>query len=304
MCPTLGPTSLLKNVHTLGSTFIWCHVMNTYLRYLYALTILFITSVCVSGCTAVSYFTAMLKSTDQFLSSPTDPRVKYESGAEAQALIISKALPISIHTVEQAQYRQFVAPVTVYICSTLESFTSYTTNSRAGGVVLNSRLFISPKPENTAERLPRLLTHELSHLQIQQQLGSFKSTRIPSWFMEGLAVVVADGAGAEKVSENQARDAIQQGKQFYPETEGSLLPKTAHDYGLDPHLYYREASMFIAYLLHLDEQKFKVLLLTVEDGKSFAGAFQSAYNTTIDETWQQFIVEINKTYKLSQSISQ
>jgi hypothetical protein len=132
-------------------------------KYISTLFVVVITSVGIGGCTAASYVSAMNKSTDQFLSSTTDPRVKYEPGAEAQAQIIAQALPAAIHTVEQAQYRRFVAPVNVYVCASIESFKAYTVNGGAGGLVLNKRLFISPKPENTAERLPSLLTHELSH---------------------------------------------------------------------------------------------------------------------------------------------
>jgi hypothetical protein len=260
-----------------------------------ALLILAIGFVGVGGCTAASYVSAMNKSTDQFLSSTIDPRVKYEPGAEVQAQIIAQALPAAIHTVEQAQYRSFVAPVNVYVCASIESFKAYTGNGQAGGLVLNKRLFISPKPENTAERLPRLLTHELSHLQIGQQMGLLKSARIPAWFTEGLAVYVANGAGAENVSEDQARDAIRQGKYFQPETEGSLFPKRAQDYGLEPHLFYREASMFVVYLRQLDEPKFRVFLLAVEDGQPFASAFQSAYNTHIDAAWQGFVTEIEQS---------
>lgn len=264
-------------------------------KYISTLFVVVITSVGIGGCTAASYVSAMNKSTDQFLSSTTDPRVKYEPGAEAQAQIIAQALPAAIHTVEQAQYRRFVAPVNVYVCASIESFKAYTVNGGAGGLVLNKRLFISPKPENTAERLPSLLTHELSHLQIGQQMGLLKSARIPAWFTEGLAVYVANGAGAETVSEDQARDAIRQGKYFLPETEGSLFPKRAQDYGLDPHLFYREASMFVAYLRQLDELKFRAFLLAVEDGQPFASAFQSAYNTNVDAAWQGFVSEIEQS---------
>ena len=165
----------------------------------------------------------------------------YEQGATEQAQRVAEALPTALQTIQHALYRDFVAPVKIYVCASLESFKSYGAPSgREGGFVFNKRLFISPKLENTADRIPRILTHELSHLHIGQQIGVIKSARVPSWFTEGLAVYVAKGGGAETVTEDQARDAILQNKYFQPDTEGSLLfPKRAHDYGLEAHVFYR-----------------------------------------------------------------
>jgi hypothetical protein len=253
----------------------------------------------ISGCSAASAAIAMGKSTDQFISYDADPRVLYEPGAEKVAQIVADALPGAIQTVQRAQYRDFVMPVKIYVCADLESFKAYGAPSgREGGFVLNKRLFISPKSENTPEQIPRLLTHELSHLQIEQQVGLLKSARIPSWFKEGLAVYVANGGGADTVKEDQARDALRQGNYFHPETEGSLLfPKRAHDYGLKPHLFYREAGMFVAYLKQQDAEKFKVLLLMIQDGKSFSKAFHSAYSVAIEDIWRAFLAEMQQPHR-------
>jgi hypothetical protein len=250
----------------------------------------------MSGCMAGSAVLAMTKTTDPFLAYAADPRVMYEPGAEGQAQHVAEALPAALQAVQHAQYRDFVAPVKIYVCASIESFKAYGAPSgKEGGFVLNKRLFISPKPANTAERISRVLTHELSHLHIEQQTGLLKSARIPSWFKEGLAVYVAKGGGAETVTEVQARNAIQQNKYFQPETEGSLLfPKRAHDYGLDPHLFYREASMFVAYLNQRDNAKFKDFLLTIEDGVPFATAFNNAYGADIGDVWLGFLVEMKK----------
>ena len=87
---------------------------------------------------------------------------------------MAAALPDAIASVERQQYRAFIQPVSVFVCATPERFASFGGPKSAGGFVLNGRLFISPKPQNTAERIPRLLTHELSHLQLEQQLGMFR----------------------------------------------------------------------------------------------------------------------------------
>ncbi len=260
----------------------------------------------ISGCTTGSAVLAMGKSTDQFLTYGADPRVMYEPGAAEQAQRVAEALPTALQTIQYAQFRDFVAPVKIYVCASLESFKAYgAPGGKEGGFVLNRRLFISPKPENTSERISKVLTHELSHLHIEQQTGLLKSARIPSWFKEGLAVYVAKGGGAETVTEDQARNAIQQNKYFQPETEGSLLfPKRAHDYGLEAHVFYREASMFVAYLNKLDNAKFKDFLLAIEDGVPFATAFKNAYGADIGDVWLGFLADTKKPNDAFNSDSQ
>ena len=251
----------------------------------------------ICGCAAGSAVLAMTRSTDQFLAYDKDPRVRYEPGAAGMARQVARALPAALHTVQEMQYRGFAAPVRIYVCASIDSFKAYGAPSgREGGFVLNKRLFISPKPGNTAERIPALLAHELSHLQIEQQIGLFRAARIPSWFKEGLAVRVANGGGAETVTEDQARVAIRQNEYFQPETEGSLLfPKRARDYGLVPHLFYREAAMFVGYLYQADSANFRKLLLAVEDGLPFANAFRDAYGAAPGEVWTDFLTEMKKS---------
>jgi hypothetical protein len=265
-------------------------------RQVSLMLILMIFCIGFSGCTAASALLAMSKPTGQFISYAKDPRVLYEPGAEKLAQNVADALPAAVQTVQREQYRNFIMPVKIYVCASLESFKAYGAPSgKEGGFVLNKRLFISPKPENTAGRIPRILTHELLHLHIEQQVGMLKSARIPSWFKEGLAVYVAGGGGAETVTEAQARDALRQGKYFHPEAGGSLLfPKRAHDYGLRPHMFYREASMFVAYLKQLDASRFEVLLLTIQDGEPFAKAFQFSYGANIGDIWHGFLVEMQE----------
>jgi hypothetical protein len=249
-----------------------------------------------SGCMAASAALAMARSTDQFRAYAADPRVRYEPGAEEQARRVAAVLPAALQAVERAQYRDFVAPVTIYVCASRRSFKAYGAPSgREGGFVLNKRLFIGPKSENTGERLPRLLTHELSHLHIEQQTGLLRAARIPSWFSEGLAVYVAKGGGAETVTDDQARDALRHGRYFQPDAEGSVLfPKRAHDYGLTPHLFYREAALFVAFLAQRDPAAFRDLLLAVEDATPFTDAFHAAYRTDIADLWRSFLADASK----------
>lgn len=233
----------------------------------------------------------LYRSTSHFRVVEGEARVRYEPGAEEAAAVVAQALPAAIATVERGHGRPFTKPVVIHVCATTASFDRHGFGvSGAGGFVLNGRLFLSPKPQNTADRLPRLLTHELSHLHLEQQLGTLRGARqLPGWFKEGLAVYVAGGGGAETVSEAEARDAIARGRTFKLDTRGSLLfPQTAARDGLTPHLFYRESAMFVGFLARLDPGAFKRLLASIQDREAFDSAVNGAYGRDLAELWAQF----------------
>jgi len=242
----------------------------------------------ISACTAAKAVIAINKSTDHFIVLENDDRILYEKGAEKFAEIVANKLDAAVASVEKGQYRKFTKPVIVHICNTVESFTAYCVEHRAAGCVLNERLFLAPK---NFQPYKEALTHELSHLHIEQQLGMVKwHSGYPSWFQEGLATYISHGEGASKVTPDEARKAIAEGKTFTPNTSGSLIfRKAAHSFGLTPNMFYRQSSMFIEYLYNIDEMKFKTFLLSVEDGKNFEESFSSVYGETLNEIWQKFI---------------
>ncbi len=250
--------------------------------------ILIFVALSVTSCTAAKAVVAMNKSTNQFIALEQDKRILYEKGAEKYAQTVANKIDTAIQTVEQKQYKKFTKPVTIYICNSIESFTDYCVIRQASGCVLNERLFLSPKNFQANQQA---LTHELSHLHIEQQLGMFTwHSGYPAWFQEGLATYVSDGEGANKVSLDTARNAIAQGKTFTPDTSGSLMfRKAAHAFGLTPHMFYRQASMFIEYLHNIDEIMFKTLLLSVEAGKNFEASFSSAYGEPLNAIWHKFV---------------
>jgi hypothetical protein len=246
----------------------------------------------VLGC----YFTApaalaITRSTNHFLAFPRDTRVRYEPGAEQLAAVVAQALPTAIGRIESTHLHPFTQPIVVHVCATVESFTAYQFGGAgsAGGFVLNRRLFISPKPQNTSERIPRILTHELSHLHLNFALGTWRYVRTPQWFKEGLAVIAAEGGGAESVSEAEARRLIATGRHLAPDSTGHLLPQSARVFGLKEHEYYRQSAMFVAFLRDKDGNGFKSLLLALQDRVPFATALRAAYGTDAETLWREFI---------------
>jgi len=245
----------------------------------------------MSACTAAKAVIAMNKSTENFIVLKHDRRVMYEEGAEEHAEIVANKLNGAVAAVEKSQYRKFEKSITVHVCNTVESFTAYCVDHNAAGCVLNERLFLAPKAFQPGNEV---LTHELSHLHMEQKLGMITwHSRYPSWFQEGLAVYVSGGQGASKVTPKEARQAITLGSHFTPDANGSLIfRKTAYSYGLKPNMFYRQSSLFVEYLHNLDELKFKALLLYVADGKKFENAFFSAYGASLSEIWEKFVQQL------------
>lgn len=248
-----------------------------------------------------------VRSTNHFVSLETEPRVRYEPGAERNAKIIAQALPSAISRVEAGHMRAFPKPIVVYVCATEKSFERYRYGAKGGGgFVYGARLFISPKPQNTAERLPSLTTHELSHLHLEQTIGiRCAAGSVPGWFKEGLAVHVSNGAGAENVSEAEARAAIMQGRVFRRDSTGSFLfPQSGARDGLPVHLFYRESGMFVEFLARRSSAGFERLLQGIQDRKNFGAAVRESYGRDLSALWDEFIAEIKARPELTRTAKQ
>ncbi|MGO8970177.1 MAG: hypothetical protein ACLQDQ_11485 [Myxococcaceae bacterium] len=217
--------------------------------------------------------------------------MRYEPGAETMAKQVAEALPSAIRTVEQRQFRPFQPAPTVFVCASVASYAAYGGNATSGGEVILGRLFLSPKPQNDAQRIPRLLTHELSHLHLGQHRSALR--RLPMWFEEGLATDVSGGGGAEQVSAEQARLALLSGKALVPEARGGLFYRsTPSSSGISAHLFYREGAMFLEHLERKDSARFRTLLLGVEEGGALEEAFRRAYGEELSEAWSGFLAEL------------
>lgn len=251
-----------------------------------------ITCISFNGCTFLRGSRAALQTTDHFLVSEDDPRVLYEPGAELHAKKISFILSESIQQVEEKQYQPFPTPVQVYICSTRESYIKMFGSDTRAGVL--TKLFLSPRVfEEDDEVLKMYLMHELSHLLLLEQLGSYKMSRLPFWFKEGLATYVSDGGGAQTVSEEEAKRSILEWKHFVPnETGGWIFQSTPSDWNLRPQMFYRQSELFTRYLLEVDGNAFRQLLVAAQGGDSLTVALENAYNKNLETLWEGFLLEV------------
>lgn len=228
-------------------------------------------------------------------------QVHYQPGAEDYARDVAALLPEAIARIEAVHGRRFAHPVTVGVYATPEAYAAANGLGSAVpvGVTAFGRVNLSPKlfwPQR--QRLRAILTHEMSHAHITGWIGPYAYVRLPNWFKEGLAVFASEGGGAEWVSEDKARAAIQRGEQLVVDDTGSLqnltdvrLEKTpaAAQPWYPVVLAYRQAGMFVHYLQETDERAFDRMMSAILDGRAFADAVTVGYHNDARSLWQKFV---------------
>ena len=251
-----------------------------------AMTLLLVT---LAGCGHFDEGVAALRSTDAVFVASRDPRVFVEPGAPQAAAVIA-SVEQAVRRVEGGQGGPFHMPIRIYVCATLATYKKFTGHDLSGGdTTVRHKIFISPKPQNTAARIPFVVAHELSHLHLGQDWSWLQASRVPIWFNEGLAALISDGGGAEDVTEGEAAAAIRAGRTFTP--VGSRGFSGAH-FGLTPHLFYRQAAMFIAYLRAADPDGFLRFLSEFEHGRPFPDAFARWDSRGLERAWRDFVAQL------------
>ena len=244
-------------------------------RTIAALALLFL-----AGCAAVQPQRDETTDLDDFETLAADTRVRYELGAQSFAERVADILPAAIAQVEAGHYRPFPRPVTVYVCGTSSCFEHAMPGAArfTAAVIYDNRLLLAPRLfEREPERLYPILVHELSHLHLGQSLGHY-TMRIPVWFHEGLASLVALNGGADLVSEEEARWAIAAGKHFLPDpAHDETRRKYADHWQLRIAMFYRQSMMFVASLRAGGEERFRSLIDALQRRAAFDEAFGAAF---------------------------
>ena len=261
------------------------------------LILIFITLL-LSGCTSIKAAIAMMRSTDHFVALDKHPSIRLEQGAEEYATLISKYADESIRIIQEKQ-GGFPKGVLVYVPNSEESFVRYCVNP-VRACVIGGRLFMSPKLMREKKNIPKILTHELSHLQIQQYIGRWNAQlHIPGWFGEGLAVFVSNGGGADRVGRKQAMLAIKQGKCIAPEGSGGILfshPPVVEGVGGDAstahQMFYRQSAIYVEWLYTQSPGKFHEVIEFLHEGETLDEAMMKAYGFGAKEGWQRLVNEI------------
>lgn len=245
----------------------------------------------LEGCQLARTIHAWTKPADHLIALKQEPRVRYEPGSEDLAQKIVPYLSDSIALVEKMHGRPYAKPVDVFVFASEESFSEHSgVTKEVRGCAFNGNIYLSPKLNRTPESIPLILAHELSHIHVCQHVGLFTCAyRLPTWFFEGLAVSVSGGGGAERVSEKEAGEAILRSSHFIADDSGSvLIYKGAHYYDLQPHMFYRQAGMFVSFLRSQSPAEFNGFLSALSDGKSFSVSFPQTFKKSVNEKWNEF----------------
>jgi hypothetical protein len=153
---------------------------------------------------------------ERLTALPENPQVHYERGGADYARAVADLLPAAAARVESIHGRRFARPAAIGAYVSPGTFGAATGFGKSqpvpvagtffNNVMLSPALFTAQR-----QRLPLMLPHELSHAHLQSWMSQLAYARLPNWFQEGLGVMVAEGGGAESVSEVEARQAIRRG---------------------------------------------------------------------------------------------
>ena len=242
-------------------------------------------------------------SDESFHPLAADHRVRYEPGAENAANQVATLLPAAIQQVEAAHGRAFLGEVTVHVCGSDDCFKRQVrTPNVSAATVPDNRVFLAPQLfGRETHRLSAVLTHELSHLHLGQQIGHYTAT-VPAWFHEGLAAFAANGGGADYASDEQAiilalvmvymvmASLYESARDLKAAAERDTAIKrhTAYYWRMDVFVFYRQALLFVNFLRQESAARFQDFLQAVQDNQDFDLAFGNAYNRPLKEAGERF----------------
>lgn len=233
-----------------------------------------------------------------------DARVHFQPGGEDCARDVAALMGEATARVVAAQGKPFAKEPIVVVYTSYGDYgrsngyddVSILATARSGRVLLSPALCHEDKP-----KLKKVLTHELSHTHLFGWRGVI-AERPPSWFTEGLAVMISDGGGAESVDEKEALLALKDGFAIKVAETGvwrdfnsipfEKEPKPKGD-GADffryrQNLAFREAGLFVAFLKREQPEAFAKLLTKLQDGAGFGDAFKEAYGVSLGQQWLKF----------------
>lgn len=248
-------------------------------------------AITLSGCNMAQQGHQAGKSAAHFKPLESDSRISYEPHAEDIARSVASFLPESIATVERELHGPFVKTVHVNIFESADNFAASTRVSKQEwGVMISGTVFLSGIVKTAPDdHIKALLTHELVHLYFQQKLLAAKRPpTLPMWFEEGLAEFVSGGSAMVMVSEQEAIRAVLAGNHIFSDAAGRLEHPERCKYGVEAHMFYRQAEMFVAYLQSLEGIKFRSLILALADGEDFDISWRSHMGIPLHDAWRQF----------------
>lgn len=160
----------------------------------------------------------------------------------------------------------------------------------AGLALSDSRVIVLSARGNEVFHAADTFEHELAHLYLDTAL---RGRRVPRWFHEGVAMLVASEDVGERLKTALGAAA-----------SGAWLPieDLADRFPADPpavHLAYAQAMIFVRYL-HRAAAPAGVSLLIAEvaSGMPFDAAFEHVFGASVGEVWERAASEVDRTGSL------
>jgi hypothetical protein len=227
--------------------------------------------------------------TKNLIDYKKDHRIRYEIGAENKAYSLSCKMDSSIKLVEIFFNSKFNKKVAVSVFQTTKSFSEHSgAHPQIRGMTNWSHVFISQLAFNENIEYS-ILIHELTHLHTFYKIGTFHMIGdLPSWYTEGIATYVSNGAGAEDCTDSLAIEFIKNNKCIKITDKGNLLFPSTCIANLPFDVFYRQSYLFTKYLIKYDSVAFDQLLVDIESGKKFKKYFIKRFSKSPKECFQNF----------------
>lgn len=278
------------------------------MRPFFSLTLLVIVTLALGAAPRLWNFALAALNDPKWLPAlAADSPVHFEPAAEGCATIVGLMLPEAIRSVENAHGRPFARAPIVGVYGSYDNYAKANGagDPRIAAVALPGRVVLSPTLCGAeSARLAPMLTHELSHAHFFGWRGLW-AERPPSWFVEGLAVMISGGAGAEEMSEDEARARIRDGHVLVMSEQGVWRDFSSiafaeergdnfarFDLVYRQRLAFRQAAMFVAWLKAQDQAGFAELLRGLEEGKGCASAFAAAFRADLPTLSRNYLATI------------
>ena len=262
-------------------------------------------------CAALVANPAARRAVDARLNDPAglptlarDSRIHYQPAVIGCAREVAAVLPGAMERVQSRQGRPFVRQPIVGVYASFGDYARANGLGDAGvaATARDGRIMLSPTLcGEERDRLAGVLAHELSHNHLFGWRGA-RGGPLPSWFSEGLAVLVSDGGAAEGLSDDEARNALCEGYAIVVDDDGLWRSFADIRFEREPtkresdadivttrqRLAFRQAALFVAWLRDGAPEAFAGLLNRLEDGEAFAAAFQMSYSASVVDQWRRF----------------
>ncbi|NML85973.1 hypothetical protein [Polaromonas sp.] len=244
----------------------------------------------LTGCTAVARAAYLeLLPLQGFDTLQADKRVHYEPEAKTNAENLAANYAQTIQQIEARLGGTLQTTPQVYLCASDACYLKYAFNqeARAEARGRGNLVLLKARTLEAEGRLLPVFTHELVHA-FWFQHGVHCT---PRWWTEGLAVEVSNGGGAEKVTHQEALQAMQEGKIFHASDENSCWTRMPPQLnGMAWPMFYRQSGMFVQWMRVRDPEGFSALLIKLRSGDNLATAIESVYGqplTALHSAWQK-----------------